>query len=121
MPVVTAAVSEGTRRVYSSYWNRLDQAWGYRRLRHQAARRTHRGQRGPGGRSVGEHLIAALHCLYRHAEDDVTIRPRRGGGEQASLHRIPGAVPGHPATPIQIDRELGELQLPLGGLLGPGR
>lgn len=28
-----------------------------------------------GGRSAGEHLIAALRCLYRHAEDDSLIAP----------------------------------------------
>ncbi|NIH80685.1 tyrosine-type recombinase/integrase [Amycolatopsis viridis] len=28
-----------------------------------------------GGRSAGEHLIAALRCLYRHAEDDGLIDP----------------------------------------------
>jgi hypothetical protein len=31
VPVVTAAVSAGTRRVYSSSWNRLVEHWGARR------------------------------------------------------------------------------------------
>jgi hypothetical protein len=33
VPVVSAAVSAGTRRAYGSYWNRiLEQHWGDRRL-----------------------------------------------------------------------------------------
>ncbi|PKW17621.1 hypothetical protein [Saccharopolyspora spinosa] len=32
IPQVAAAVSEGTRRVYSSYWNRIVDQWGHRRL-----------------------------------------------------------------------------------------
>ncbi len=32
VPVVAAAVSPGTRRVYGSYWNRVVQAWGGRRI-----------------------------------------------------------------------------------------
>jgi hypothetical protein len=32
VPVVTAAVSSGTRRAYGSYWNRVVQAWGDRRI-----------------------------------------------------------------------------------------
>jgi hypothetical protein len=32
MPVVSAAVGAGTRRVYGSYWNRIAECWGERRL-----------------------------------------------------------------------------------------
>lgn len=32
IPVVRAAVSDGTRRVYGSYWNRIVEHWGTRRL-----------------------------------------------------------------------------------------
>ena len=32
VPVVSAAVSAGTRRVYSSYWNRIVNDWGERQL-----------------------------------------------------------------------------------------
>src|SRR5439155_4335469 len=78
VPVVSAAVSDGTRRVYSSYWNRIVEHWGQRRLdeptpseierlagyirTHVVARRNARG-----GRSAAEHLVAALRCLYNHA------------------------------------------------------
>ena len=32
VPVVSAAVSAGTRRAYGSYWNRILEHWGTRRL-----------------------------------------------------------------------------------------
>jgi hypothetical protein len=32
VPVVSAAVSAGTRRAYGSYWNRVIEHWGDRRL-----------------------------------------------------------------------------------------
>jgi integrase/recombinase XerC len=86
IPIVSAAVTEGTRRVYGYYWNRIHDHWGHRRLDEPTpsqikqlvehvkvnvvARRNARG-----GRSAGEHLIAALRCLYRHAEDDGLIDP----------------------------------------------
>ena len=84
VPVVSAAVSAGTRRAYSSYWNRVIDQWGDRRLdepspseirqlmayvkTHVVARRNARG-----GRSAEEHLVAALRCLYRRAVDDGLI------------------------------------------------
>jgi integrase/recombinase XerC len=67
IPIVAAAVAEGTRRVYGSYWNRIVEHWGTRRLdeptpsdvnqlaayakTHVVARRNARG-----GRSAAEHL-----------------------------------------------------------------
>jgi integrase/recombinase XerC len=84
IPVVSAAVSAGTRRAYGSYWNRVVEHWGDRRLdeptpseirqlmvhvkTHVVARRNARG-----GRSAEEHLVAALRCLYRRAVDDGLI------------------------------------------------
>jgi hypothetical protein len=81
VPVVSAAVTDGTRRAYGSYWNRIISHWGERRLdeptpsevrqlmsyvkTHVVARRNARGDR-----SATEHLVAALRCLYKHAEDD---------------------------------------------------
>ena len=86
VPVVSAAVTAGTRRAYGSYWNRVLEHWGERRLdeiapseirqlmsyvkTHVVARRNARG-----GRSATEHLVAALRCLYKHAEDDGLITP----------------------------------------------
>ncbi len=84
VPVVSAAVSAGTRRAYGSYWNRVVEHWGGRRLdeptpseirqlmvyvkTHVVARRNARG-----GRSAQEHLVAALRCLYKRAVDDGLI------------------------------------------------
>ncbi|WP_084598070.1 tyrosine-type recombinase/integrase [Micromonospora chokoriensis] len=81
VPVVSAAVTTGTRRAYGSYWNRVVEHWGQRRLdeptpseieqlaeyvkTHVVARRNARG-----GRSAAEHLIAALRCLYKRAVAD---------------------------------------------------
>ena len=84
VPVVSAAVSTGTRRAYGSYWNRVVEHWGGRRLdeptpseirqlmanvkSHVVVRRNARG-----GRSAEEHLVAALRCLYQRAVDDGLI------------------------------------------------
>lgn len=90
LPTVSAAVSDGTRRVYQSYWNRIVEFWGSRHLDEpnpseikQLAEHirtdviTRRNARG--GRSAAEHLIAALRCLYQHAHADgwVTDNPAR--------------------------------------------
>jgi integrase/recombinase XerC len=69
IPIVSAAVTDGTCRVYGSYWNRVLDHWGHRRLDEPTpsqikqlvehvkatvvARRNARG-----GRSAGEHLVA---------------------------------------------------------------
>ena len=84
VPVVSAAVSDGTRRAYGSYWNRVAGHWGDRRLdeptpseiRHLMAYvKTHVVSRrnARGGRSAEEHLVAALRCLYARAVDDGLI------------------------------------------------
>jgi hypothetical protein len=88
VPVVAAAVTAGTRCAYGSYWNRVIEHWGDRRLdevtpsqirqlmacvkANVVARRNARG-----GRSAAEHLVAALRCLYARAEDDGLITPAR--------------------------------------------
>jgi len=84
VPIVSAAVSAGTRRAYGSYWNRVIEHCGDRRLdkptpseirqlmahfkSHVVARRNARG-----GRSAEEHLVAALRFLYQRAVDDGLI------------------------------------------------
>ncbi len=107
-PVVSAAVSAGTRRAYGSYWNRIVEHWGERRLdepspseirqlmtyvkAHVVRRRNARG-----GRSAEEHLVAALRCLYRHAEDDGLIagadNPARKVAKPRRLPSTRRAVP----------------------------
>ena len=102
VPVVSAAVSARTRRAYGSYWNRVTEQWGGRRLdeitpseirqlmawvkTHVVARRNARG-----GRSAEEHLVAALRCLYQRAvEDRLDQRGRQSGpqGGQAAAAAV---------------------------------
>ena len=108
VPVVSAAVSAGTRRAYGSYWNRVIEQWGDRRLdeptpseirqlmayvkAHVVARRNARG-----GRSAQEHLVAALCCLYQRAVDDGLIaeadNPARKVAKPRRLPSTRRAVP----------------------------
>jgi hypothetical protein len=86
IPVVSALVSEGCRRAYGSYWNRVTGQWGSRRIdeptpseirqlvQHVRANVVPR-RNSRGGRSAAEHLIAALRCMYKHAEEDSLIDP----------------------------------------------
>ena len=84
IPVVSALVSDGCRKAYGSYWNRVVDQWGSRRIdeptpseirqlvQHVRANVVPR-RNSRGGRSAAEHLIAALRCLYKHAEEDGLI------------------------------------------------
>lgn len=81
---VSDAVPIGTRRAYQTYWRRIIDTWGDRRLDeptsleikqlcerlkdHVVARKNSRG-----GRSATEHFIAAFRCIYRHAAMDGLI------------------------------------------------
>jgi integrase/recombinase XerC len=108
IPVVSAAVTHGTRKAYGTYWNRVAEQWGGRRLdeptpsqirelmaytkSHIVVRRN-----GRGGRSAQEHLIGALRCLYQHAEDDGLIpagsNPARKVAKPARLPAARAALP----------------------------
>jgi integrase/recombinase XerC len=81
---VSPMVTSGTRRVYGTYWRRIREAWGDRRLTEptpleitQLAEHTKNQvvirRNSRGGRTAAEHLISALRCLYRHAEADGLI------------------------------------------------
>ena len=86
IPVVSALVSDGCRKAYGSYWNRVTEQWGSRRIneptpseirqlvQHVRANVVPR-RNSRGGRSAAEHLIAALRCMYKHAEEDSLINP----------------------------------------------
>jgi integrase/recombinase XerC len=98
VPVVSAAVTAGTRKAYGSYWNRVTEQWGTRRLdeptpseiRQLAAYvKTHVVPRrnARGGRGAAENLIAALRCLYRHAQDDGLIDERDNPGRKVDKPR----------------------------------
>lgn len=84
IPRVSAAVSDGTRRVYGTYWDRVIQSWGTRpitsvtpleisQLAEQIKASVVKRRNARGGRSAAEHLIAALRCMYRHAVADGII------------------------------------------------
>jgi integrase/recombinase XerC len=108
VPVVSATVTPGTRRAYGSYWNRVVEHWGARRLdeptpseirqlmtyvkSHVVARRNARG-----GRSAEEHLVAALRWLYQRAVDDGLIgeadNPARKVAKPRRLPSTRRAVP----------------------------
>ncbi|MEU8264113.1 site-specific integrase [Micromonospora sp. NPDC048999] len=81
---VSEAVTVGTRRVYGTYWKRVRDVWGSRRLNEpspleigQLAERmkeqlvVRRNSRG--GRTAAEHLISSLRCLYSYAVADGLI------------------------------------------------
>ncbi|MEW2508290.1 tyrosine-type recombinase/integrase [Amycolatopsis sp. NPDC047767] len=85
LPAVQRAVSAATARAYSSYWRRLEEAWGSRRLDEptpteikelaEAAKQQALVRRNSrGGRSAAENFIAAVRCLYRHAVNDEILR-----------------------------------------------
>ncbi|MBN1174455.1 MAG: site-specific integrase [Micromonosporaceae bacterium] len=82
---VAAVVGPGTARAYRTYWNRIRETWGTRRLDEPTALDIHHlaeqakhdtvvRRNSRGGRSGTEHLIAALRCLYRHAVADGLLR-----------------------------------------------
>ena len=81
IPRVSGAVSAGTRKVYSTYWNRAIKAWGPRQITDvtaleigQLAERVKatvvERRNARGGRGAAEHLIGALRCMYRFAVAD---------------------------------------------------
>ncbi|GAA0475744.1 hypothetical protein Aca07nite_84750 [Actinoplanes capillaceus] len=84
VPRVTAVVSPGTRRVYDTYWRRVNERWGDRRideptpleirqLAEDIRRTVVKRRNARGGRTAAQHLISALRCLYRHAVADRLI------------------------------------------------
>lgn len=81
IPVVEAAVGPGTRRVYGTYWTRIREHWGERRIDEQTPSEIRQlceyvranvvvRRNARGGHKAVEHLIAALRCLYNHAIAD---------------------------------------------------
>jgi integrase/recombinase XerC len=84
IPAVAAAVSAGTRRAYGTYWNRITEHWGarhldeptpteIRQLMAQVKASVVARRNACCGRSAQEHLVAALRCIYQHAQDDGII------------------------------------------------
>jgi integrase/recombinase XerC len=84
VPVVAKTVSDSSRRAYSSYWKKIVDQWGQRRLdeptpsevkelgeyiRNTVVVRSN----SRGGTSAVENFITALRCLYNQAVDDGLI------------------------------------------------
>lgn len=78
IPIVRAAVSSGTRRVYGSYWNRIDEHWGSRRL--------------------DEPTPSVIHHLAGHLKANVVTRRNPRGGRGATDTSSPPCAAGT-ATP----------------------
>ena len=87
VPVVSATVTDGTRKAYGSYWNRIVEQWGTRHLDEPTPSEIKQlvayvranvvpRRNARGGRSAAENLIAALRCLYKRAEEDGFIDDR---------------------------------------------
>ena len=110
IPKVSDAVSDGTRRVYAPYWNRVLQAWPRRRIteptpseisqlaEHVKATAVKR-RNARGGRGAAEHLIAALRCLYNYAVADGILteaeNPAARAPKPRRLRSARMALPGH--------------------------
>ncbi|NKQ52013.1 site-specific integrase [Amycolatopsis sp. K13G38] len=132
---VSDAVPAGTRRVYSTYWRRVVQVWGDRRIdeptpleikqlaedvRHRVVVR----KNSRGGRTAAEHLIAALRCLYQHAIADELLsendnpakrvaKPRRLASTRRAIPDARLAEINHAAGTTGNDPELDTLILRL--------
>ena len=99
VPVVSAAVSAGTRRAYGA--RRMDEPTPseIRQLMswvktHVVARRNARG-----GRSAQEHLVAALRCVYRRGVEDRLIREADNPARKvAKPRRLPSTRRALPET-----------------------
>lgn len=98
IPRVSQAVTDGTRRVYSTYWGRVLEAWSHRRLDEptaleitQLAERTRQlaveRSNSRGGRTAAEHLISALRCVYRYAVADRLISEHDNPASRAAKPR----------------------------------
>jgi integrase/recombinase XerC len=102
IPEVEKAVSPGTAKTYSSYWNRIQAKWGPRTLLEPTATeikqfseeiKANAVQRrnSRGGRGTAENFIAALRCIYRHAENDELIKPDENPTRRTAKPRRQGS------------------------------
>lgn len=95
IPIVAAAVSNSTRQTYMSYWNRVSARWGTRSIleptpseiaefREDIKAKALLRRNSRGGGSAAESFIAALRCLYKHAEKDELITEAENPARRAS-------------------------------------
>ncbi|GAB1690686.1 tyrosine-type recombinase/integrase [Krasilnikovia sp. M28-CT-15] len=135
IPRVAAAVATGTRKVYQTYWNRILDQWGDRRLHEPTATEIQTlaeqtkktvvvRSNARGGHLAAEHLIAAMRCLYRHAIADGHLpeqrnpairvaKPRRLPSARRALLDTQLAAINHTATTTGNDRDLDGLLIRL--------
>jgi site-specific recombinase XerD len=112
IPIVAATVTPGTKRTYSTYWERILARWGDLRLDEPTPTQIHhfattikaaavQRRNGRDGRGAAENFIAALRCLYRHAEHDQLISESNNPARKTSKpRRLPS--PRHALTDTQL-------------------
>lgn len=103
IPLVEAAVSPGTAGTYGSYWKRIAAKWGPRSLldpspteveqfREEIKANAVQRRNSRGGRGTAENFIAALRCLYKHAEKDGLIKPAENPAAKTAKPRRHGST-----------------------------
>ncbi|CRK57091.1 hypothetical protein [Alloactinosynnema sp. L-07] len=115
IPVVEAAMKENTARSYMTYWKRIAAKWGSRtlleptpseiaQLREEIQANAIIRRNSRGGRNTAENFIAALRCLYKHAENDGLIteaeNPARRADKPRRLPSTRGALSNHQLAEI---------------------
>ncbi|KUL27748.1 integrase [Actinoplanes awajinensis] len=81
VPIVAAAVSPGSQRMYSTYWAKAVERWADRRIdsvipseievaMREIQANALRRRNNRGGRSAAEHFISAMRCFYKRAVAD---------------------------------------------------
>src|SRR4051794_7766747 len=112
IPAVEAAVSPGTASTYGSYWKRIAAKWGPRSLldpspteveqfREEIKANAVQRRNSRGGRGTAENFIAALRCIYRHAENDELITSEENPARRTAKPRRQGSVR-HALTATQM-------------------
>jgi integrase/recombinase XerC len=103
IPQVEAAVSPGTAGTYGSYWKRIAAKWGPRNLldptpteiqqfKEEIKANAVQRRNSRGGRGTAENFIAALRCLYKHAEKDGLIKPDENPAAKTAKPRRQGST-----------------------------
>jgi hypothetical protein len=114
VPVVSAAVTGGTRRAHGSYWNRVVDHWGERRLDEIAPSEIRAGE--------SARVRAKLAARSRRARSSsrgvraVTSWSRIGGGQCGAVVQL-GADSGEFALDVGADRRVGAQSLEAPGEL----
>lgn len=103
IPHVEAAVSPRTAGTYGSYWKRIAAKGGPRSLldptlteieqfKEEIKANAVQRRNSRGGRGTAENFIAALRCLYKHAEKDGLIKPDENPARKTAKPRRQGST-----------------------------